>query len=104
MKNVKHLEKDQKFVLSLSESDPSVCGELLYERVDKTHLDFYHTEVPREYRGQGLGGVLAQAALDYVKQKNLTVTLSCTFLEKYGRENLSREYLDRHVKPGAGCL
>ena len=34
-----------------------------------------------EYRGQGLGGVLAQAAFQYVKQNNLTVTLSCTFLE-----------------------
>jgi len=97
MKNVIHDEKNCRFFIKLSETDPTVEGVLLYEKVNDKHLDFYHTEVPEEFRGQGLGVLLARAGIDFIKLHDLKVTLSCTFLRKFGREHLSEEEIRQYV-------
>jgi len=99
MNNVIHLVKDQKFVLNLSKTDPEVQGVILYEKIADNHLDLYHTEVPKEYRGRGIGAILARAAIDYAIKEDIKVSLTCTYLEKFGRESLSAEELSRHVQP-----
>ena len=48
---------------------------------------FTHTEVPQEIEGQGVGGSLVRAGLDYARHENLTVVPLCPFVEEYIRKH-----------------
>jgi len=47
------------------------------------HITLIHTEVPPEFAGQGYGGLLSKAALDYARSANLRVIALCPFVLKY---------------------
>jgi predicted GNAT family acetyltransferase len=55
-------------------------------------LDLAHTAVPQAAEGQGLGGALAQAALEYARDNGLKVIPSCPFVHSYLQKH--REYAD----------
>jgi predicted GNAT family acetyltransferase len=44
---------------------------------------FTHIEVPRQFEGQGIGGELARAGLDYARHRNLKVVPLCPFVKNY---------------------
>jgi len=46
-------------------------------------MDLLHTEVPPEHEGQGYGGALAKAALDYARAEKLRVIPTCPFVRAY---------------------
>ena len=46
-------------------------------------LTLIHTEVPDALRGQGIGGDLAQGALEYARENNLRVDVICTSVAAY---------------------
>jgi predicted GNAT family acetyltransferase len=51
-----------------------------------------HTRVPGELEGQGYGGALAKAALDYARANGLKVIPTCPFVSAYLRRH--KEYAD----------
>jgi predicted GNAT family acetyltransferase len=51
-----------------------------------------HTEVPASFEGQGVGGKLARAALEFARAQNLKVIPQCQFVVSYLRRH--PEYLD----------
>ena len=44
---------------------------------------FTHTEVPKELGGRGIGGKLAEAALQYARANDLRVIPLCPFMSSY---------------------
>jgi predicted GNAT family acetyltransferase len=60
-------------------------------------LDLAHTAVPQEAEGQGLGGALAQAALEYARDNGRKVIPSCPFVHSYLQKH--KEYADVVVRP-----
>ncbi|HEY7112526.1 MAG TPA: GNAT family N-acetyltransferase [Thermoanaerobaculia bacterium] len=56
-----------------------------YDPAGRIHLD--HTEVPVPLRHHGIAALLAEAALDFAKRRNLRVVPVCPYVI---------EYLDRH--------
>ena len=50
-------------------------------------LVFDHTEVDDAYEGQGLGGRLAQGALDDVRARGLKVVAECPFIRRWISEH-----------------
>ncbi len=46
-------------------------------------LNLFHTEVPDEFEGRGVGGQLVKAALDQIKADNLKIIPSCPFVAAY---------------------
>jgi predicted GNAT family acetyltransferase len=54
-----------------------------------------HTEVPQELGGRGLGGKLARAALDYARERNLSVVVTCPFITNYINKHPEYEALLR---------
>lgn len=50
-------------------------------------INFYHTEVPPAYQGQGIGEKIAQTALDYARAEGLRVVASCPFISVYIRRH-----------------
>jgi uncharacterized protein len=51
-----------------------------------------HSEVDPEFRGQGLGNVLAQRTLDQLRERGVKVVPACPFFAKYVSEH--PEYAD----------
>ena len=50
-------------------------------------VDFHHTYVPPEFRGQGLAEQLVQAGLCWAAQQNMPVLASCWYVAKVMRAN-----------------
>lgn len=48
---------------------------------------FPHTEVPPSQRGRGIAARLAQAALDYAREQQLTIVPSCSYVAGYVRRH-----------------
>jgi predicted GNAT family acetyltransferase len=57
-------------------------AELVYER-EGDRLVLVHTGVPEALGGQGLGGVLVQAALDDARARGLTVVPECPYAKSW---------------------
>jgi len=95
-KSVVHEPENQRFCIQLSEESDCVA-ELLYEKTEANTYDLYHTEVPKEYRGKGLAGVLARAAFDHAVKEKSRILPTCTYLRKYYATNLT-ESEQRHVE------
>jgi predicted GNAT family acetyltransferase len=53
---------------------------------------FTHTGVPRPLEGQGVGGKLAKAGLEYARQQAYKIVPACEFMEVYIRRH--PEYKD----------
>jgi predicted GNAT family acetyltransferase len=52
----------------------------------------FHTEVPRELRGKGIGEKLVRGVLDEVRRRNLKVVPLCWFVREFVQRN--PEYSD----------
>ena len=82
-RTVIHIPEDQQFCIVLPDDHKCV---LLYERTGHV-VDMWHTEVPQEWRGQGLGGDLMKGAMEWVMLSKYKARLSCTFLQKFITDN-----------------
>ncbi len=56
---------------------------LRYRKQEGGALEFYHTEVPAEFEGKGVGGKLVKGALEQVKADGKKVVPSCPFVAAY---------------------
>lgn len=84
---VKHDRKARRFVLDLGNKQ---LARIDYKSVGGNVLDMYHTEVPIELRGRGIGKALASGALDLVERDQMKVRLSCSYLQ---------DYIEHHADP-----
>ncbi|MGI4862293.1 MAG: GNAT family N-acetyltransferase [Janthinobacterium lividum] len=62
---------------------PEEPAELAYSLPDKGTIDFTHTFVPEDQRGQGTADELARAGLAYARQQHLKVRTSCEFMQAF---------------------
>ena len=67
-------------------------GAFLQYRLRPGEIVMIHTEVLPELEGQGLGGQLARAALDYARSEGLKVVPRCAFVSAFIRRH--SEYPD----------
>ena len=58
-------------------------GYLEFETDDTGWLTLWHTEVPPELRGRGIGTQLVQTAFEFAKEKNLRVDVICPVAVAY---------------------
>ena len=74
--------------------EAAVDGKLaiLQYRLRPDAIVFVHAEVPPELEGQGLGGKLARAGLDFARSKGLKAIPACPFVASYIQRH--QEYLD----------
>lgn len=89
---IKHDESRGRFEAYLS----GQVAFLTYRRMNGSII-FDHTEVPPELEGHGIGGRLAQAALEYARSSHLKVVPLCPFLADYVRKHT--EYQDLLAPP-----
>ncbi|MDR1404866.1 MAG: N-acetyltransferase [Candidatus Methanoplasma sp.] len=65
--------------------DGEAGGYLTYEIRDGC-LDIQHTVVDIAFRGNGFGGVLIRAAVDYAEKNGLSVKPTCSYAKKLLKE------------------
>ena len=58
----------------------------------KKMIVFTHTEVPREYEGQGIANKMIRYVLDEARESNMLVNPMCPFVKLYIRRH--PEYMD----------
>lgn len=85
--DVRHEPDAGRFVVTLG-GDEAVAE---YTRQGDT-IAFTHTVVPSEHEGRGIGGRLAQAALEHARAERLQVIPQCQFIAGWVAEH--REYHD----------
>jgi predicted GNAT family acetyltransferase len=86
---IQHHPDEQAFMAGPA-SNPA---ELAYSLPAPGVIDFTHTFVPEEARGQGQAEELARAGLAYARQEHLKVRTSCEFMEAFVQHHRS-EYQD----------
>jgi len=59
----------------------------VHYRTEPGRIVFTHTEVMPEFEGKGIGGRLANAALDEARARGLTVVPKCPFIAGYIRRH-----------------
>lgn len=74
--------EQQRFELDTDEG-PAVA---LY-RWDGDIMIIFHTEVPRDLRGKGIGETLVRGVLDEVRQRRLKVVPLCWFVREFVERN-----------------
>lgn len=85
---VEHNPVTQRFEIMLADGQSAYVE---YAR-GRSVLDFVHTVVPPDYKGQGLAERVAKAALDYARAEGFSVVASCPFVALYVKRH--KEYQD----------
>jgi hypothetical protein len=60
---------------------------LSYSEKSGNVLDYAHTYVPEEFRGQGVASKLTKAALDWADEQGKKIIPSCWFVEVFSRRH-----------------
>jgi len=76
---IQHSTANQEFTTGPSDNQ----AELAYACPTPGIIDFTHTFVPEDQRGQGIAEKLAETALAYAREHQLRVRTSCEFMASY---------------------
>ncbi|MVN74893.1 N-acetyltransferase [Hymenobacter sp. HMF4947] len=87
--NIKHNAADQEFTSGPADDQ----AELAYSLPTPGVIDFVHTFVPEDRRGQGEADQLARAGLAYARQHHLKARTSCEFMAAFAEQHQD-EYQD----------
>lgn len=87
--SVKHDKEKNRFTLDLGNKQEARVD---YRSIGKDSVEMYHSEVPQELRGLGIGKALAKGAIEQALKNNMKVKLTCSylinFLEKFADPKL----------------
>lgn len=75
---VKHNEAKRRFETQVDDYVAFVVYQL-----NAMQITLVHTEVPHQLGGQGVGGKIVKAALDFAKNSGLKVIPECPFVARY---------------------
>lgn len=76
---IQHQEAQHRFVLSVDGQEAI----LAYRMRSETVIDFHHTYVPDELRGQNIAAQLVECGLQYAKEREWQVVPSCSYVQRY---------------------
>jgi predicted GNAT family acetyltransferase len=96
---IKHQPDEQCFVLEWQGQQAHL--DYQYRAATATtpaQVDFNHTYVPPEFRGQGFAEQLVQAGLRWAAQQNVQVQASCWYVAKVMRANADVAASHQHNK------
>ena len=83
---VKHDKTNNRFYLLVE----GYTVHLAYSRQGDV-INFFHTYTPPAIRGKGLASEVVKQGLEYVKENNLKVIASCSFVQSFIIQN--KEYI-----------
>ena len=78
-----HDKERHQFIITIDHMD----SYLSYVPEDGNVLDFNHTFVPVELRGEGIAAKLVEAGLKYAAENNFKIIPSCSYVNVYIQRN-----------------
>ncbi len=78
MANIERTEKDLNGEWNLKKDGNSV-GKMQYRWLNKSKFDIFHTEVDKEFEGEGHGTDLLEAAVKYARDNKKKISATCSF-------------------------
>jgi len=78
--SVKHEPASTRFTMDLGGNQ---IARIDYKPIGKNKIELYHTEVPSELRGRGIGKALAKGTLEHASNDSIKVKLTCSYLVNY---------------------
>ena len=63
--------------------DNVLAGRITYVKNDAHHITIEHTYVEEAFNGQGVGGQLVKAAIEYCEANNIKITPVCPYVVHY---------------------
>lgn len=76
---VKHDREGNEFYLEVNHKK----AYLAYEHKHEGVLNYKHTYVPPQLRGQGIAGKIVKQALEFAKQNNYKIIPTCSYVASY---------------------
>lgn len=73
-------------ILSLDESG-EIISKVDFTKIEDNMIDIEHVYVSPEYRGQGVADKTMLTVIDYLKEKNLKATASCSYANSWFSKN-----------------
>jgi predicted GNAT family acetyltransferase len=58
-----------------------------YYRIEDGRVVLFHTEVPAEFSGQGIGAQLASGTFELLRQSGRKAVLKCPFMVRYSAKH-----------------
>lgn len=77
--NVEHDTNNSRFIVRLDDDE----AELTYSMAGPRLIELVHTFVPESARGHHVAEALAQAAMDYARERGLKVVPTCPFVRRW---------------------
>ena len=69
------------------EREGKVLAEIDFEDIGENRMNIGHVYVDESLRGNGVGNVLVEKAVKFIKDKGYVVQATCPFARKYLQEN-----------------
>lgn len=81
MMQVQHQVQQCRFIYQANGAEAQLEYRL-FQVEGQPAVDFYHTFVPPEFRGQGIAALLTTAALEWARQQQLKIYASCSYVAR----------------------
>ena len=81
--SIRHEPDNTRFVAAIG----AASAVLEYSSIDDETLDYSHTFVPSEVRGQGIASAITEHALKYALDNDFAVIPSCPFVAAFIQSN-----------------
>lgn len=78
--SVEHDKEKNRFTMDLGNKQ---VARIDYKSIGQNLVEMYHSEVPQELRGRGIGKALAKGAFEQALKNNMRVKLTCSYLINY---------------------
>jgi predicted GNAT family acetyltransferase len=79
---VVHEKENERFIIYMDEKEAFV-----EYNAGEGELNLYHTYTDPELRGKGLAAQVVRAALEYIKENNLKVVPTCSYVRAFIKKN-----------------
>ncbi|WP_445781121.1 GNAT family N-acetyltransferase [Shewanella sp.] len=76
--NVEHQAEQQRFVVKTQGAEA-----MLEYHLAGQNIDFHHTFVPQQLRGQGIAEKLVRTGLAWAKSNDFNINASCSYVVKF---------------------
>ena len=86
---IEHDTKYQQFTLAIGDEE----AELAYATPTDKVLDFTHTYVPEQARGQGISNLLITEGLNYADKNGYQVIATCPAVDTFIKRNPTYQHL-----------
>jgi predicted GNAT family acetyltransferase len=77
---VRDNKQEHRFEMSLGEGKTAF---IQYEEAGEGVLALTHAEVPEEFEGKGIGGVLVKKTFEIIQEENQKIVPACPFVSVY---------------------